>query len=225
MRVISDTRYQRQHTELALFSEMRLEQCVFDACAVSGGRIRHIELVGCRTWASSLSDLVVEDSLVDDLSTTVTGGGGRRPPLFLWGVRTKHLVLKGHIGSLIWNPPRDWLRPSPEQLDIYNGYYADVDWSLDVSEARFTSVPALRFGPPGRLIRRDPARQPLVARDRVLAADWGAIRSQVGIWRIAIEHMLASPWTDEIVLIPSEGDKRALERRGIEILRTAGVID
>ncbi|HEX6508708.1 MAG TPA: hypothetical protein VF221_13850 [Chloroflexota bacterium] len=227
MRLIAGATFHQQRREHTLLSDIRLEECTFDNCSIRGGRLHRLELIDCRAWSCSLNDVVIEDCLVNDLRTVAAGGGGRRSPFFLWGVRTRHVVLTGRIGSLIWNQPKHWARPpTDEQLDAYRRYYDTVDWALDVSRAKFTSVPTLRSGPPGHLISRDQHTQPLVARDRVLAADWDGLKGRVGIWGGVIQRMLESPWPDEIVLVPASADRTyAEELAGIEILRATGVAE
>lgn len=70
--------------------------------------------------------------------------------LVLWGVLATRVALRGTIGGIVWNPPR-----AAADLDGARRHYDGVDWALDIREARFRSVPSFRFGPPGRLVRRD----------------------------------------------------------------------
>jgi len=225
MHLISTESFQRRRLNQAEFSDVRLDGCSFDNCSIHGGTLERLELNQCRTWSCSLSDLIVEDCIIDGLSTTVHGARGRRTPLFLWGVRSSHVVLKGRIGALVWNQPRDWRGPESQELvEFYRRYYESVDWALDVSNAVFTAVPSLRYGPPGRLIRRDPETQPLVTRERVLAADWDPLMYTIGVWRVVIQHMLDHSWPNEIVLLPARAGKSyKAELAGIEILRASGI--
>lgn len=85
--------------------------------------------------------------------------------LFFWGCLARHLTIRGDVGGFMWNPPRtpakvNWARRQPEILttgQIEFGkrvigkaerFYKNVDWAINVSQARFRSVPTFAFGPP-----------------------------------------------------------------------------
>jgi hypothetical protein len=185
------------HGRLAV-ADARFERYTFDNCSAHGGLVERVELVDCTTWACSLTDVLLEDCLVENLRTS-PGGGGRTTPLFVWGGTARHVVLRGTLGGLVWNPPE-----AGAKVDGVRRYYEGVDWALDVSEARFRSVPAFRFGPPGRLIRRDPETQPLI--DRCRAQDALArVGGEIGVWRVVLEGLVARDWPDEVVLVPPLG--------------------
>ncbi len=181
MHLVSDAYFQSERLEGATRTDLRLENCSFDNCSARNSRFERLQLIGCGTWSCHLYDLVVEDCLFGGIKTTVSPGGGKRAPLLLWGVRVKHVVLEGRIGSLLWNPPHDWptLWPAAGIAEC-RAYYTTVDWALDISSAEFTSVPSFRFGPPGHLIRRDPETQPIVTRERARAAAWESCRATSG---------------------------------------------
>jgi hypothetical protein len=158
-RTLSDASFEAQHGQLRV-RDLRLERCTFDNCAAHGGLAERVDLIDCATWACSLRDVVPGDCSVTNLRTSIESGG-KRTPLFLWGVMTERVTLAGKIGSIIWNPPHG---ASIDFVPAMRFYDAVDDWAVDVSEARFTSVPSLRFGPPGWLVCGDPATQPLVSR-------------------------------------------------------------
>lgn len=208
--------------------DLRLERCTFDNCHARGGVAERVDLIDCATWACSLHDVVLRDCSVTNLRTTIESGGGRRTPLFLWGVMAQRVTLAGKIGSIIWNPPHDaWPWTSSDFVAAMRFYDAVDDWALDVSAARFTSVPALRFGPPGRLVRRDPATQPLVSR-RAAETALSRAASDIGVWRVVLDDLLSKPWPDEIVLVPALGAPKASREddlRRLERLGSAGAFE
>lgn len=162
------------------------------------------------------------------MRTTIIGGPGKREPFFVFGGTARHVVLRGRLGSLIWNPPYEWLGKEwkTDLLDHIKAFYSTVDWAIDVSEARFQSVPAFRFGPPGDLIRRDPATQALVKRARALTFDWKALGRRIGVWRVVLEDLVTFPWPESIVLIPAIlGSRHREEIEGIELLRSVGLAE
>jgi hypothetical protein len=188
--------------------DLRLEGCIFDNCSASGGTVRRVEIVDATTWACSVDDVVLEDSRIEGLKTSYPGGG-KKMPFFLWGALAHRVVLAGPIGGVIWNPPE--VRIGEEgPADAFAGardFYATVDdWALDVREARFRSVPSLRYGPPGHLVLHDEETQPLLTREqagRALAAG-----AELGVWRIVLEGFLQAGWMDSVVLIPPAGASR-----------------
>ena len=167
-----------------MIEDTQFERCEFDNCSARSVTLRRVEFVDCRCWACHLYDPIFEDCVVSGLRMTIGSGGGRTHPLFVWGGVAKHLTLRGRIGSLIWNPPYKWLGDKGwnwdrRELDRVARKYDAIDWALDIREAQFTSIPSLVFGPPGRLIRRDLATQPLVTRERANVGDWRArVRSR-----------------------------------------------
>lgn len=144
----------------------------------------------------------------------------------------------------MWNPPTTpakgkWSRGSPEVLSTGHTdfgkrvvsraerFYKKVDWAVDISEARFRSVPTFSFGPPGELFVRDKDRQPLVTRETAQSvADWQALRDQVGIWWLTMQDLQTRPWPATTVRVPALGGRKAKvdeELAGIAYLRDTGL--
>jgi hypothetical protein len=186
--------------------DLRLERCSFDSCSGRGGVAERVEAADCETWSSSLHDVVVRDCTITNLRMTVGAGGGKSCPFFLWGVLAHRLVLRGKIGSLIWNPPQHGTHDPG--FDAARRFYDAIDdWALDVSEARFTSIPGLRFGPPGGLVLRDPVTQPLVTREGATRA-LQRLPVHTSVWTSILDEFLQSPWPIEIVLMPALGARK-----------------
>ena len=228
MRTIADQTFQLAHAEETAIEAVRLERCVFDNCYATQCTFRKVELMSCRAWNCHLYSARIEDCRIDGAAMTIRRGGGgrggRRMPLFLWGGTARHVTLHGTFGGIIWNPPKAW--EGGENLDELNDvkkYYEAVDWALDIREARFTSSPTLRFGPPGRLILRDPKTHPLVTRAAAAGGAWRAAGGEIAVWRVVLEEFVKRSWPEEIVLIPSAGKKAAEEVAGIQRLRELGV--
>jgi hypothetical protein len=228
MRVIADAEL-RGHGELEL-RQTRFERCYVGNSQARGGRAVGVEVIDCTTWSCHLFDVHLEDCVVRNLMTS-PGGGGRATPLFLWGGSARRVTLAGTIGGVVWNPPkRGWygFDADPVKAEEVRRYYDSIDdWALDVSEARFRSVPSLRFGPPGRLIRRDPETQPLIAR-RAAERALEAIGHDLGIWRIDLERLVRGAWPDEVVLMPALGGpktRREEQLRALERLRQIGAFE
>jgi hypothetical protein len=207
-------------------------ECTFDNWSAKDCELSRLRLEHCRFWACSLHGGILRDCVIDDLRMTIGSGGGRRTPLFLWGTLAEHVVLNGRIGGFIWNLPyetfAEYGKPKADRIETKaiaraREHYAGVDWALDISQAKFSSVPAFRYGPPGRLIRRDERTQPLVTREDAEGGRWRAIAEDIGVWRVVLDSFAKSRWPDEIVLTPAAGGTGERDRAGIERLREIGV--
>lgn len=225
---VADRTISRRRINHEVYRGIQLERIKFDNCVATGCTFREIELHECRLWSCTLFDPMLEDVLADDVRTTIVGGGGKRQPFFVFGGVARHVRLQGRLGALVWNPPYASLKegPSAAELDAVRAFYDATDWALDVSRARFQTVPAFRFGPPGHLVRRDPVSQPLVRRDRALAVDWRSLGLAVGVWRVVLEWLVNHEWPESTVLVPAPlGRKYREEIEGINALRSLGVAE
>lgn len=229
---------------LPLVEDVRYEKCVFDNAGHRDGVLRNVEFVDCSAWALTFRNAVFEDCLIENLKTRIPGQvGGKTVPVFFWGCFARHLTIRGTVGGFMWSPPRTpskvrWKKGQPEvvstsEIDFSEGviakaekFYSKVDWALDVSQARFRSVPSLSFGPPGELVRRDVSRQPLVAREVATSVDWRSLEDRIGIWWVTLWEFQQQPWPATTALIPALGGRKAAveeELAGIGYLREAGM--
>lgn len=195
--------------------DVTLDACSFDNCRLRGGTWTGVQLRQARAWACSLEDVVLRDCVVDGLRMSLGGSGGKTSPLRLTGVLAERVVLRGRIGSLIWNPPGSPFAPLPAEDAVRRAreFYAGVEgYALDVTEARFSAVPSLRYGPPGHLVRHDPERQPLVtlAQARELLAEQDPA---LGVWGYVLGSVLRLGWPDSLVLVPAELAPKAQRER------------
>jgi hypothetical protein len=101
-----------------------------------------------------------------------------------------------------------------------------VDWALDISEALFKEFDM--HGVPARLVRRDPATQVIVTREKALQPGW---RSKLDpsntFWPFVIDLFLQDGEPD-IVLVAPKGKRKKdylslLD--GLNDLRQAGVAE
>jgi hypothetical protein len=227
-RTLTGVEYRREHGSRQI-SGIVFDACTFDNCRVRGGSFTDVEFRNCRTWSCSLDDVEMRNCVIDGLRMTVgSGTGGRTSPLIVGGLLTQRVELRGTFGSLIWNPPG----PEPtapsidEAIRLADAFYASVtDYALDIRDAKFTSVPALRFGPPGHLIRRDATNQPLIHREeaqRVLSLP----NLGVGVWRIVLNDFVRMGWPESKVLVPAEkAAKKQRERDASDLDRLREVAE
>jgi len=224
---LADLTFRGQHRQDVDFADLTIDRCNFDNCSIRDSRISRIHAHGNKCWSCDFHNIVIEDSVIDGLAATIESGGGKRMPIYIWGGRFKHLVLRGRIGSLLLNQPYDWVHRKPwpkEGLDEHRTYYKDIDWALDISNAAFTSVPSLRFAPPVDLIRTNPAHQAVVTRRAASSDSWRDL--DIGVWSVVIEGMLRNPWPDGVVLAAAMGGREIdKELSGLKVLQEAGIAE
>lgn len=156
-----------------VFSDLEFRRCSFDNVDLSQtpdprrrSCIRNVRLVGCESGGIDLGTAVIEDCLVDGLVAH------QLPWLGCHGAVFRHVVLQGRISQVFFH----WVlnhRTDQRQrvLDAANAdYYKEVDWALDISRAEFKDSDFR--GVPGHLVRRDPATQVLVRRERAVQVRW-----------------------------------------------------
>jgi hypothetical protein len=149
--------------------DLEAVRCEFDHCGLGPFDskapalvVRNCRLERCRISMVDLRFVQFEDCVVDGVrgSMTITTSG----PLF------RHVTIRGSVDSLYIRPPGFGIHPDLRAIERHRAYYETVDWALDISQARLARCEMP--GVPGRLVRRDPATQILVTRERVLATPW-----------------------------------------------------
>jgi hypothetical protein len=224
--------------------DVRYLRCVLDNLGHRNATVSNVEFVDCAFWSVGFSDVIFEDCLIENLKTRLPGQtGARTMPVFFWGCLARHLTIRGTVGGFMWNPPRTptkvkWSAGRPGilptgQVDFgesvisrAESFYKEVDWALDISQARFRSVPTFAFGPPGELVLRDPTMQPLVTRQIADSIDWKALRDRIGIWSVVLSNFQQRPWPKTTVLIPGLGGPKAKVERelaGLAYLSQSGM--
>jgi hypothetical protein len=214
--------------ERALVEEIYVDSCVFDNCVILRDGppsrrpvFRSIALRNC-----TLVNCAAYGPIFDEVSITGLKKEGRGP-LFFWGAAFRHVILSGRIaGSLISNPDSASLcepRINASEWNEANAkYYRDIDWALDISEARFTSIPALR-NVPGRLIRRNAETQLLVTRERAHQVPWR--NAGYGVYEIVIEKMMMYGM-DSTVLVAAVAGRKVTEELGLlDRIRKSGLAE
>ena len=211
-----------------IFEDMEFRRCHFESSAISITKdprrrttVRNVRLIQCEEVGCSVWGAIVEEVIVDGLRT-----GGL---LHTWGAVFKHVVLKGKIGGVMLSPLIDPSSATPAEQRVFDeanaAYYATVDWALDIREAEFEEVDLRSV--PGRLIRRDPATQVLVTRERAADGRWRNLGLGLQTyWPTAIEFFLEDSKEEAIVLA---APKRNREFRqllwGLQVLREAGIAE
>lgn len=217
---------------------MSFRRCQFENCSLALAvrpakrpTVRRIAMTDCIALGCAIGSAVIEEVVVDGL---VTPG---RVPFFVRGAAFNHVTLRGRFGGLTITG--DARRPSMRgwddvplrgEVDEANAaYYEGVDWALDISEVECEDL-EIRGGIPARLIRRDPATQVVITRERALEGRWRDVDLSGTWWSTAIDMLvnpkyLDSGYAEKVLVAPKlhRDFPRLLE--GLSRLRAAGIAE
>jgi hypothetical protein len=144
----------------------------------------------------------------------------RNPLIIVANCLYDRVTMKGDFGSWFFTWQPEFL--SPGQLEIAARFYDEVEWALDIRQARFYDL-TLR-GVPGDKILRDPKRHGLVRKDRLLAdRSWEAYKEKgfVAVLRAALDR------PDESLILSADDLSKNFEvwAGRLEMLRAAGFVE
>lgn len=209
-----------------VFADLCFKYCRFVSCSVSTtlsprkrSLVQNICFYGCEVRGCMINPAIVEDVLISSLKTHTL--------LQTWGAVFKHVKLEGNIGRIMTSP---FIAPGvtkPHQQAAFDKanaeYYQQVDWALDISEARFYECDIR--GIPARLIRRDPQTQVVVTREKALVGDWRKLDLSRTFWSGWIELFLQEDALDVVLVAPKRHPKFNDLLDGLKMLRDAGVAE
>jgi hypothetical protein len=208
------------------FSDLEFRKCSFLSSAISITRkpelrstVRDVKLIQCEQSGCALEAAIVEDVLVDGFKTN---------GLFqTWGAVFKHVTLRGKIGRIMISPAVATGTATPAQQRAFDeanaAYYAGVDWALDISEAEFEEGEIQRV--PAHLIRRDPATQVVVKREKAMQGTWRQLDLSKTHWATSLEFLLERGDPDVVLVAPKRSRKYRDLLDGLKMLRDAGVAE
>jgi hypothetical protein len=181
-------------------------------------QFRNITRHAC--WVKGLA---IEDVQIDRLKS------GGDMPLFLHACVFRHVTLLGGITGFKINldltqhrgvDADENDRKAWEAANV--AYYQHVDWALDISKAKFTSMPTFE-AVPGSLIRRDPQTQVLLRRSELLAVDWESLDYGTTAIDITLSWFLSGSPYDDTVVVAARGNHKFKEQLAVlEELRRRG---
>jgi hypothetical protein len=202
---------------------VHLSRCIFQNCAFSltddvtrMSELRDVTLENCSFHACQFGPFLATDVWACNLSMTDL--------LILWSPYFNHVTLSGDIGRLKINAtadPSTYKNGKQRPFDEFRAqFYADVDWALDISHARFRTFDIA--GIPGRLVRRDPESQILITRERaqaVVTPGWEArLSTRDTHWPFSVNLFLADG-TPELVLAAPLGERKKVRDAFLETVR------
>ena len=191
------------------------EHCAFDNCLVrrptdptARAVVRNVRFSDVSHRSCWVNGALIEDTSLDGLKALSD------MPLFLSGCAFGRGALSGSISHIKFNRSLGvgTSVAQQESWDAANAaHYAQLDWALDISKARFTSV--IDLGAlPGSLIRRDPETQVLVSRVRLEQADWLALDYGATVYGMLLSSFLTDSRYDDVVLVAARGNRKFKEQ-------------
>jgi hypothetical protein len=209
-----------------LFEDIEFRRCNFESCAISithdprhRSTVHNVKVIDGVQRGCAINSAIVEDVLIDGLKTN-----GVFQAL---GAVFKRVTLRGKLGRIMLasavpglNESREDLRP----LELANiDYYATVDWALDISEAQAEEIDIRRV--PARLIRRDPATQVVITREKAMQGKWRTLDLSETHWATSLEYFLKEGDPDVVLVAPRSHRKFRQLHDGLNALRDAGVAE
>src|SRR5258706_7225110 len=212
-------------------SDLACTRCAFDNCSIPSAykleervTVERVRIENCAAAACFISGAIFNDVTVNRFEPRSRVG------FFCWGSFFRHVVLSGKVGFLKFDAEchADYDR-MPKQQAIWNeasrSFYTTVDWALDISGAEFTVGTVLHFVP-GRLVRRNPATQVLVTRERLMASNWRSVDWGQSSMPVAIDWFLQrSLYEDCVFAAPTKSRLFDREMAAIDLLRKSGLAE
>lgn len=182
--------------------------------AAFGLQVHDVTLRRCRTGSAVLHGVEFRDVTVERLAS-----GGRLMPA---ACVFRHVTLIGAMPALKLMPVHSSL--SDETKEAFRKgaerYYQDDEWALDISQAQFSD--AEFSGVPGHLVKRDPATQFLVHRDRAEAADPEGLSTRALSY---LKRAQQSAFPSTVIVAPTKSKYFDKLLAGLEMLRSRGIAE
>ena len=209
-----------------IYQNMKFLRCEFNHCLLSVNKnprnrtiVRQVELKQTKAFHCTIHTAVIEDVLVDGLQTDGL--------LISWGAVYKHVKIKGNIDRIMLSPILEAATASDRRQKVFDQaneeYYKNVDWSLDISEARFWECDLRLI--PARSVIRDPNTQVIVTYEKATKMDWKKLDLSKTYWPTAIDHMIEFKFPDMVLVAPKRHPKFQDYLDGLKKLQDFGVAE
>lgn len=208
------------------FVDLEFRRCRFVFSSVTATRdpgrrqtVRNVKLVDCVSDACHIGGVILEDVTIEGLRTAGV--------LRVTASALKHVVLSGPIDEVMVHPNL-WPGPVKEgqqsAFDEANDtYYRSVDWAIDISNAEFREAEIQ--GIPARLVKRDPTTQFVVTREKAMIGLWKRLDLAGTPWAGAIQFLIDDGYSDKLLIAPKRNPGFEVLRAGLMRLREAGVAE
>ncbi|MFE6851735.1 hypothetical protein ACFVDH_13205 [Streptomyces sp. NPDC057674] len=206
-------------------ADVQLVRCEFNGCTLAqfddpgfGLVVRDVVAEKVSAKRCVVDGVRFEDVRIDGLTVSSL--------THLTGCVFRRVTLRGRIGSLMATSPNFGLPEDVREAFVggVEQFYAGADpateWALDITEAEFTEADL--YYVPGHLVRRDPATQFLLHRDRLAGVDLSSLPLFA---QIAVERFGETPFESIVAVAPRRSPNFAERLAAYEALRAAGVAE
>jgi hypothetical protein len=212
--------------------DMKFENCEFTRCAISlteqFGRMSTVQnvsltdcaFINCQTGPTIFSNIAINNLKASDL-------------LILWSPYFDRVTFSGDICKIKVNTtadPSTWENEKQKPFnDFRKQFYANVEWALDISQARFKEFDLESV--PAHLVRRDPESQIVVTREKALQfarPGWEKLLDPAcKHWAFVIDLFLSDGDADVVLIAPlgAVKAKRDPLLKGLQELRRIGLAE
>lgn len=212
MKLLTDQVFQQMYDrgEQLDISRVELRNCMFNSSGLSmttelasRSTVRDAFLKDCIAHNCTVGPAHLQNVLIENLRTDDL--------LIVWGATFDRVTFQGDIGKLKLNTMISITDRSPEAQAIFDAersrIYNSIEWAIDISNARFKEFDFR--GIPARLVRRDPATQMVVTRERALASGWQEkLNPSNKLWPFMIRLFLSDGVDDAVFVAPMGAPKR-----------------
>lgn len=203
--------------------ESTFNQCVVRSVPRSWNRLADIHLSNAKHWNCALSGCLFDEVYIRDLRKTGSA------PLFVWASAFRRVTLSGVISGLKINRADMQSDLDPSEViwreQALLSHYAEVDWALDISRAKFPNGATFEALPGDKIIR-DPDTQVLVRRGTLAGGEWRSLDFKNTAIDIALSWFEAGSLFESVVVVPRSASKyRVLDTEVIDMLRREGIAD
>lgn len=183
--------------------------------------IRNIRATDASQMNCGISTAIIENVAIHNLKRTGDA------PLFLWGCVFRHVTLSGNISAPKINRSigvsQELAALQPAWDEFARAWYANVDWAIDISRAKFGGGFTLE-AVPGDKVLRDPSTQVLVRRVALTNPRWRDLDFDGTAIDIALSWFERHSQFDTVVLAARATAKWAKRDRSVlAMLREHGI--
>jgi hypothetical protein len=214
--------------EALSFSGASVSQSAFNQCVVRSipngwNRFTNIDVSNTSHWNCAVSGCAFDEVRLDGLKKLGSS------PFFVWASIFRHMTLTGSISGLKINRSDMRSDVAPEEMQWRENQtikiYSEIDWTLDISRAKFPNGITLEAIPGDKIIR-DPKTQILIRRENLGASDWQSLEYNGTAIDIAISWFETGSLFDSVVIVPRSASKfRSADIGVLEMLRREGVAE
>jgi len=219
-------RSSQDYFENVTIEDGKFHNCHFPASFKSKNftSLKNINLRNCSQLNSSVNTTQIENVTVHNLKRSGDA------PLFLIGCVFKHVKLSGRISGIKINRfveigVEERRRTQPHWDNRTMKFYQDVDWALDISEAKFPG--GISFSAiPGDKIKRNPEIHALIRREKLESSDWKNLDYDNTAKDIELSGFLSGSIFDSVVIATRSASKyKKKDLAIIQMLRDEGIAE